>query len=209
MIEFGCVVRYFNDYRDEVKFAKVNGFSFMQIWYDNKGLSLKQVDELLPVILNEGFPLIIHALLDVNEIPDQIIILRKLLLKLGHKQLIVHPVCKSEPITDTTIHKLAGNMKTAIQMLKPDDITVFIENNSKLDPIFTSPEELKIMFSSVPELEFLLDVAHMDSLEHLNKLVSVKMPKIIHIADRRLEEIHEHLPIGKDSSALLSAGKEN
>lgn len=134
---------------------------------------------------------------DINEIPGQITILKELLLKLGHKQLIVHPVCKSEPITGKTIHKLVVNMKTAVERLIPNDITVFIENNSKLDPIFTSPEELKVMFSCVPELELLLDVAHMDSIKHLKELVSVKMPKIIHIADRRLEEIHEHLPIGR------------
>lgn len=135
--------------------------------------------------------------MDVNEIPDHITILKELLIKLGHKQLIIHPVCKSEPITDKTIQKLACNMQKVVEQLKPCDITVFVENNSKLDPIFTSPEELKIIFSSVPGLEFLLDVAHMDSIEHIKELVSVKMPKILHVADRRLEEIHEHLPIGK------------
>ena len=197
MIEFGCLARYFNNYRDEVQFAKDNGFNFMQIWYDNKGLNLKPIEELLPVILDEGFPAIIHAVLDINEIPDHIIILKELLIKLGHKQLIIHPVCKSEPITDKTIHKLVCNIRKVVEQLNPCGITVFIENNSKLDPIFTSPEELKIIFSCVPELEFLLDIAHMDSIEHLKELVSVKMPQIMHVADRRLEEIHEHLPIGK------------
>ena len=197
MIKFGCLARYFNDYRGEVQFAKDNGFNFMQIWYDNKGLNLKPIEELLPVILDEGFPAIIHAVLDINEIPDHVIILKELLIKLGHKQLIIHPVCKSEPITDKTIHKLAYNMQKVVEQLKPCGITVFIENNSKLDPIFTSPEELKIIFSCVPDLEFLLDIAHMDNIGHLKGLVSVKMPKILHVADRRLEEVHEHLPIGK------------
>lgn len=117
MIEFGCLARYFNDYRDEVQFAKDNGFSFMQIWYDNKGLNLKQVEELLPDIMDEGFPAIIHAVLDINEISDHIIILKELLIKLGHKQLIIHPVCKSEPITDKTIHKLACNMQKVVKQL--------------------------------------------------------------------------------------------
>jgi len=197
MIRFGCLARYFNDYRDEVQFAKDNGFSFMQIWYDNKGLNQKAIAELLPVILDEGFPAIIHALLDINEIPDHIIILKEHLIKLGHNQLVIHPVCKSEPITVKTIYKLADIMQKVVTELKPCGITAFIENNSKLDPIFTSSEELKIMFSCVPELEFLLDVAHMDNIEHLKELVSVKMPQILHIADRRLEEVHEHLPIGK------------
>lgn len=197
MIDFGCLARYFNDYRDEVQFAKDNGFNFMQIWYDNKGINLKPIEEQLPVILDEGFPAIIHAVLDINEILDHLIILKELLIKLGHKQLIIHPVCKSEPITDKTIHKLAYIMQKVVEQLKPCDITVLIENNSKLDPIFTSSEELKVMFSCVPELELLLDVAHMDNIEHLKELVLVKMPKVLHVADRRLEEIHEHLPIGK------------
>jgi len=47
MLEFGCLARYFNNYRDEVQFAKDNGFYFMQIWYDNKGLNLKPIEELL------------------------------------------------------------------------------------------------------------------------------------------------------------------
>lgn len=61
MIEFGCLARYFNDYRDEVQFAKDNGFNFIQIWYDKKGLNLKPLKELFPVILDEAFPAIIHA----------------------------------------------------------------------------------------------------------------------------------------------------
>ncbi len=96
MIEFGCLTRYFNDYRDEVQSAKDNCFSFMQIWYDKKGLNLKSIEELFPVILDEGFPAIIHAVLDINEIPDHITILKELLTKHGHKQLIIHPICKSE-----------------------------------------------------------------------------------------------------------------
>jgi len=196
-MEFGCLARYMNDYRAEVQFARDYGFNFVQIWYDDKGLNLKQIEEMIPVIQDEGFPAIIHALLDVNEIPNHITVLTELLTKLGHKQLIIHPICYSEPITDNTIYKLAHSMGEVVEQLKSYDITVFIENNSKLNPIFTSAEELKIMFSHVPELEFLLDIAHMDSIEHLKELVSVKMPRILHVADRRLEEIHEHLPIGQ------------
>ncbi|SHI84396.1 sugar phosphate isomerase/epimerase [Thermoclostridium caenicola] len=172
MIRFGCLARYFNDYKHEVQFAKDNGFSFMQIWYDNRGLNQKPIEELLPVIVDEGFPAIIHALLDINEIPNHIMILKELLNKLGHDQLIIHPICRSEPITDKSIYKLADIMQKVVRELKPCGITVFVENNSRLDPIFTSPEELRIMFSCVPELELLLDVAHMDNIEHLKELAS-------------------------------------
>src|SRR5690606_37455790 len=125
-----------------------------------------------------------------------IIVLKELLIKLGHKQLIIHPVCNSGQITDRTIHELAYNMQNVVDQLKHCGITVFIENNSKLDPIFASPEELKVIFACAPELELLLDIAHMNNIEHLKGLVSVKRPKILHVADRRLEKMHEHLPIG-------------
>jgi len=171
-----CVITFFKDVIDRLKEAG----------------KLKIVKELrseagmLPVyemenggerlVVYQGFPAIIHAVLDINEIQDHIIILKELLIKLGHKQLIIHPVCKSEPITYKTIHKLAYNMQKVVERLKPCGITVFIENNSKLDPIFTSHEELKIIFLCVPELEFILDIAHMDSIEHVKELVLVKMP---------------------------------
>ena len=108
-MEFGCLARYFNDYRDEVKFAKKNGFDFLQIWYDSKGLNQKKVEELLPVILDEGFPAIIHAVLDVNEIPEHITILKDMLLKLGfmdateiHEQVQADLMCeRTEDLTSS------------------------------------------------------------------------------------------------------------
>lgn len=53
------------------------------------------------------------------------------------------------------------------------------------------------MFGDNPEVEFLLDVAHISSYKHLEELVAVKMPKKLHIADKRFNIPHEHLPIGK------------
>ena len=78
-----------------------------------------------------------------------------------------------------------------------EGITIFLENNSKLDPIFTNINEIEIMFKEIPQLEFLIDLAHIDSYEHLKQMVDIKMPKILHIADRHLGVVHEHLPIGE------------
>lgn len=44
MVEIGCLARFFNRYENEVKFAKENGFDFMQLWYDNRGLCLRKED---------------------------------------------------------------------------------------------------------------------------------------------------------------------
>ncbi|PWX61560.1 sugar phosphate isomerase/epimerase, partial [Clostridium perfringens] len=43
---------------------------------------------------------------------------------------------------------------------------------------------------------FLLDIAHIDNINHLQDLINIKYPKILHIADRHFDVIHEHLPIG-------------
>lgn len=48
-MEIGCLARFFNRYEEEVRFAKENGFDFMQLWYDNKGLCLHD-DELRRIL---------------------------------------------------------------------------------------------------------------------------------------------------------------
>lgn len=197
MVQIGCLARYFNEYKAEVEFAKSNGFALMQIWYDRNGIAL-QKDALSKekIIKEAGFPTIIHAVLDVNEFREHVPIVLDMLLYLGHKEVIIHPVCKSEPITKDTIYKLAEEVGFALRLFSQNGINLYLENNSKLDPVFNTPEEIKLMFDRNPGLEFLLDVAHIESYEHLKNIVSVKMPKVLHIADKHFDVIHEHLPIG-------------
>lgn len=45
MVEVGCIAGFSNSYEHEVKFAKENGFKFLQIWYDKNGLLFKEVEE--------------------------------------------------------------------------------------------------------------------------------------------------------------------
>ena len=35
---FGFAARHFNLYEQEVEFARANGFSFLQVWYDEYGM---------------------------------------------------------------------------------------------------------------------------------------------------------------------------
>lgn len=116
---------------------------------------------------------------------------------LGHNELIIHPICESEEITPKTIYKLSDKVKFALERLDKENITLYLENNSRLDPIFNETNEIEIMFQQNPKLEFLLDVAHIDNYEHLKNMIKIKKPKILHIADRHLEVVHEHLPIGQ------------
>ena len=88
------------------------------------------------------------------------------------------------------------------------EITVYLENNSKLDPIFQKAEEIEYIFSENPQAEFLIDIAHMDSYEHLKALVNIKYPKILHLTDKRFSEIHEHLPVGQGEIDFEKVFKE-
>jgi sugar phosphate isomerase/epimerase len=197
VIEIGCLARYFNPYEREVQFAKENDFRFLQIWYDKNGLLLKDVEEQTNILKQFSYTAIIHAVLDLNEIGEHVPRLVKVLKTLNHSELIIHPVCKSERITDNTIYKLADKVKVAFDILANKGISLYLENNSKLDPIFTTTQEIEIMFEINPDLEFLLDVAHIDNYKHLKEMISIRKPKILHIADRHLEVIHEHLPLGQ------------
>ncbi|MPN64332.1 hypothetical protein SDC9_212104 [bioreactor metagenome] len=76
-------------------------------------------------------------------------------------------------------------------------VTVYIENNSIIDTINYKPDDLKIIFDRNPKAELLLDIAHIDSYEHLKEIINIKYPKCLHIADKHFSAKHEHLPIGE------------
>ena len=196
-MQIGCLARYFNPYREEVEFAQNNNFKFMQIWYDRNGIALKKDLNPIEIIKKYDFPTIIHAVLDINEFEEHVPKLLEIMKYLGHQELIIHPICESEEITSQTIYKLSDKVRFALEELAKENITLYLENNSRLDPIFNQPNELEIMFKQNPSLEFLLDIAHIDNYEHLKSMIKIKMPKVLHIADRHLEVIHEHLPIGQ------------
>lgn len=200
MIEFGFGARQFGSYQipflEEVETAKRNGFDFLQIWYDaEQGLEMIPSQHKKETIKNSGFPTIIHAVLDVSEIEEQAEKLIPILKYLGHKELIIHPESKETDENVTT--KLIEVLKYSIDIFSKEGISLYLENNSKLDQMFSRAEDIKLVFSEVPKLEFLLDIAHIDDLDHLSQMVAIKYPKILHIADRHLEVLHEHLPVGQ------------
>ena len=198
MIQIGCLARFFNKYEDEVKFAKLHGFDLMQIWYDRNGIALNKDSFPKENAIKEfDFPTIIHAVLDINEFEEHVPKIIDMLAYLNHKELIIHPICESEEITVDTIYKLSRQVSYALEKLSEKGITLYLENNSRLDPIFNTPKEIEIIFNNNTNLEFLLDVAHIESYEHLNEILDVRMPKALHIADKHLAAIHEHLPLGE------------
>lgn len=198
MVKIGCLARFFNRYEDEVKFAKENGFDFMQLWYDNRGLCLHKEDrDFIDTINKYEFPTIIHAVLNIDEFHEHIPKLITILKDLQHKELIIHPICENQPITENTLKILDEKVKFALEALNSEGVTLYLENNSKLDPIFTSANEIEKILTNKDTLKFLLDIAHIDSLEHLNTMVKIKTPSMLHISDKHFNVIHEHLPIGQ------------
>lgn len=155
MVKIGCPARFNNPYEEEVEFAEKNNFELMQVWYDKDGIRNHELEESrLDKIIDYGFPTIIHALLDINEIEEHTTKLINILNQLKHKELIIHPICRSEAINENTIYKLSDIVKRSLELLKPHGITLYLENNSKLDPIFSTSKEIEIMFTHNPSLEF-------------------------------------------------------
>jgi len=197
MVEIGCLARYFNLYSDEVQFARENGFDFMQLWYDDGGLRLHELDQNpIEIINRHGFPTIIHAVLDIHEIDAHIPKLLALMNDLQHRELILHPVSEKREISAKTLDMLDAQISAALDVFSSQGITLFVENNSRRDPIFNTSDEIDSIFSGHKELELVLDVAHASDFSHLKALVAAKMPKMLHVSDRRKSVVHEHLPLG-------------
>jgi len=197
MIEYGRSARWYNNYGDEIGFCKKYGFDFMQIWYKNGGLEFDKLpNPKEKAILEADFPVIIHAVFEIGDYEKYDKDLLRVLKFLGHSEVIIHPVCKPSLVSQESIYKLSECNKKITEMFSDEEITVYIENNCKLVPLNYTPEELRIIFGSSPKTELLLDIAHIDHYGHLQELINVKFPKCLHIADKHLTDIHEHLPIG-------------
>lgn len=198
MIQYGRSIRWFNDYEQEVEFSKSNGFDLMQIWYVKGELLLDQIESPKEEsILNANYPVIIHAVYDLDDYERYTEELLRVLTYLGHQEVIIHPVCETQPINQDTIQLMAEKIHKTNQLLKQKNIKLYIENNSVIDHINYTPEDIKIIFDRNPDVELLLDLAHIDDYQHLEKIIQVKYPTCLHLADKRFSIQHEHLPVGQ------------
>ena len=197
MVEIGCLANFNFTYKSEIEFANNNNFKLVQIWYDKNGILLSKDHDPIKSISDSRFPAIIHAVLDINEFDEHIPRILENLKLLGHRELIIHPVCKSENYTESTIQKLSQKVEFAYVKLSKAGISLYIENNSKLDPLLNTPEEVDFLFQENPGVKFILDVAHIQDYDHLNAMVKSKFPEMLHVADKHFNIIHEHLPIGE------------
>ena len=196
-IEFGFNVSNTIPFSMEVAFAQTHGFSFLQVWYDARGFSLYNSDPSdISLLQTCEIPLLIHALFDVSELETQFGILTNYLNDLELNEVVIHPVSIGNITTVEATERLCHSVLQGVEYFASQGITLYLENNSKLECLFQSIQDIEQVFTYVPQAELILDVAHIDDYEHLKQIIELKFPRILHVADRHLENTHEHLTIG-------------
>lgn len=198
MVQLGRALRYTAPYEDEVTLAREEGFSFFQLWYYQGALSIATMEEPRAEKVREaGFPVILHAVFDMHEYRLRGEALMELVDFFGHREVIVHPVCKRQPITPETVHQLAEELQPLRRMCQRRGVRLHLENNSVIDGFFNTVEELRVVFDTNPDIGLLLDLAHVNDMRHLREILSMRPPSCIHIADQHFSVPHEHLTLGE------------
>lgn len=196
MIRIGRGIRWYNDFQQEVAFSQENGFEFMQIWFKDGRLLITGAEGQAEKAVREcGFPIILHAVFDPSDFDLYGGELLKLLERLGHSEVIIHPVCKKEPITADTENRLARKVREFSRDARDKGIVFYLENNSMIDGFHCTAQELKTVFAGDDYVEQLLDVAHVQSYAHLEQIINVKYPKCLHVAGKHFSVPHEHLSL--------------
>lgn len=196
MILIGRGIRWYRPYAEEVQFCVENQFDFMQIWYRDGELLIQNTPEdKVAYIRQLAFPVIIHAVFDPVDFSIYGDHLLDTVEKLGIREVIVHPVCKKSPVTSTTEMDLAKEASIFSQKAAQRGITWYLENNSAIDGFHYQAEEIRTVFAENPNVEMLLDIAHVDSYRHLEQIAAIKFPRCLHVAGRHFSVPHEHLPL--------------
>lgn len=190
-------------FKDEITFSYENNFDIIQVWY--KCGKIDSMYDIDPIKSLKYAPIksIIHAAMDVSDFKDYEDDLIEKVLELGHKELILHPMIKSREINKDSINELETNVLNLLNKLDKLGIVVYVENNHFHMKCFYTLEQWKNFFEkALSNTEFLLDIVHVlycDDYEYLKKLVEIKRPKCLHIADTikgKVGNKHLHLPIG-------------
>ena len=191
-------------FQDEIEFSYENNFDIIQVWY--KCGKIDSTYELDPIntLKNSNIKSILHAAFDIEDFNTYEDDLINKLTELNHKEVILHPMIKSKEVNKETTKELEEKVLNLLNKLDKLNITVYVENNHKDMKAFYTLTQWKNFFKKAPKnTEFLLDVVHVlycDDYDYMKKLIEVKRPKAIHIADTikgRVGNRHLHIPIGK------------
>ena len=197
MVQFGLVT-YKRDYYEEIRLAKSLGFDFFQLWFFNGILCADTLPEPREKAIKEaGFPIIIHAVLDLPDFETYQEKFLYLLGYFGHKETIIHPICNKEPVTKQTVFTLKEKIEKIANEFSRRGIKLYVENNHLIGGFFNTVDDLKIIFEPNPEIGLLLDLAHINDYDHLREIVQMRYPECIHIADKHFGPGHEHITLGE------------
>lgn len=191
-------------FKDEVEFSIENNFDIIQRWYQRGKISMLYENDNIKSIKKWKIPVIFHGAFDINdfdEFEDDFI---KLLLKLKHKEVILHPMIKKEKVNKKTDKILLEKVLSFCSKLNELNIKVYVENNHVKMKTFYTLKQWKTFFELAPKnTELLIDLVHVmfcNDYKFLKKLIEIKYPKAIHIADTKKGmkgPKHLHLPIGE------------
>ena len=191
-------------FEDEIKFSAEYNFDIIQVWYKCGKIDAMYEENPINRLKCESIKSIIHAAFDVNDFYEYEDDLIDKLMELNHKELVLHPMIKSKAVNKESIKELEENVLKLLHKLDKLGITVYVENNHKHMKCFYTLTQWRNFFKKAPRnTEFLLDIVHVlyaDDYEYLKKLVAIKRPKAIHVADTikgKIGKKHLHLPIGK------------
>lgn len=190
-------------FKDEIKFSYENNFDIIQVWYKCGKIDAMYDIDPIKSLKETSIKSIIHAAMDIDDFKLYENDLIEKIIELGHKELILHPMIKSRIINEDSIKELEENVLSLLNRLDKLDVTVYVENNHTHMKCFYTLEQWRKFFERAPgNTEFLLDVVHVlygDDYEYLKKLVDIKRPKCLHIADTikgKVGNKHLHIPIG-------------
>lgn len=204
MIQIGTSIREREiPFKYEIEFAKKNKYDFIQLWYKQGNINHLYEENANDAVLNSNIKIILHALMDIGDFQiygDDLI--QKLIL-FKHKEVIIHPVIKSMEVNSKNDRLLADELISFCKRLKKLDITVYVENNHDHMQTFYTIRQWEYFFENAPDNVYpLIDIVHVlfcNDYDYLRRLVNVKYPRALHIADTvkgMRGSKHLHLPIG-------------
>jgi len=202
MVEIGRGIRIKKDFNKEVQMSKDNHFDFLQIWYINGELKMPNIESnRIEYLKNLNYKTIIHALFELTDFEEYGDDLIETLQALDQDEVIIHPVFSKDKTLRyspdiTADFRLVEIVHRFSRKAKHQGIKVYIQNNCLRENFNHSTEQIKALFERDDYIDFVLDFAHVDSMEHLKELVSIKTPKCLLVCDKDFEDDIEHLPIG-------------
>lgn len=197
MIKYGLSAAYCKLYSCQLIEALNNNFGFLQVSYFNSKIALfREYIDPIEIIRQNLVPIVLHAVLDYNLINENTYDIIDIINNIPCKDLIIHPISQ-KVYNENILDDFVENMKQIVLIAKANGIKTYIENNARNIYILNSAEQFKYVFSKLPDLELVLDIAHLNSLDELETLINIKYPKILHVADRNYNIEHEHLFLGE------------